>query len=299
MGESLIIDPNLLQKLKGMELKSRFLVRGMYNNRHRTADYGHSTEFVQHREYRRGDEIRNIDWRVYARTGRFYVKVHEMESNMQVHFLLDTSDSMRVPSPAGLPTKLELASSIAGAIAVMAQVQQDSVGLVCLGDNLEEYVPARQGDQHLSLIYQHLNNPPGNGGGKFGQLVREAGARIGSRGMVFILSDCLDSPEELYDAMKILRVCEQDVTLIQILDQNELNFPFDQMTEFRHPESGKKIVGDPVTLKARYMERLNEHLDKIENYCKKIQVDYLRISNADDLINLMPIHFIRRSMEVG
>lgn len=298
MAEKLVIDPNLLQRLKNMELKSRFLVRGLYCNRHRTSDFGHSTEFIQHREYRRGDEIRNIDWRVYARTERFYVKVHEMESNMRVYFLLDTSDSMRVQAPEGLPTKLELAASIAGTIAVMAQVQQDSVGLVCLGDKMDEYVPARQGEQHLSLLYQHLANPPGSGGGKFGQLVQEASSRIGNRGMVFILSDCLDSAEELYDSMKILRVREQDVTLIQVLDKNELEFPFDRMTEFRHPETGAKVVGDPVNLKAKYLERLNAHLDKIEDYCKKIQVDFLRISNADDLLNLMSVHFIQRSMEV-
>jgi len=299
MVDELVIDPNLLNRLKGMELRSRFLVRGMYTNRHRTADFGHSTEFVQHREYRRGDEIRNIDWRVYARTGRFYVKMHEMESNMQVNFLLDTSDSMRVAAPAGLPTKLELAATIAGAVAVMAQVQQDSVGLVCLGNTIDEYVPARQGTQHLALLYQHLNNPVGSGGGKFGQLVKEAGGRIGNRGMVFILSDCLDSPEELYDAMKILRVREQDVTLIHIMDRDEVEFPFDRMTEFRHPETGARIVGDPQALKKKYLERLNAHLEKVESYCKKIQVDYFRISNADDLISLMSVHFIQRSLEMG
>jgi uncharacterized protein (DUF58 family) len=297
MAASLVINPNLLQRLKGMELRSRFLVRGLYDNRHRTADFGHSTEFIQHREYRRGDEIRTIDWRVYARTGRYFVKQHEMESNMQVNFLLDTSDSMRVAPPDGLPSKLELAATISGAIAVMAHVQGDSVGLVCLGDHIEEHVPARQGDQHLALLCQHLGNPPGGGGGQFGNLVHEAGARLGSRGMVFIISDCLDSPEDLYDAMKILRVREQDVTLIQVLDHNELEFPFDRMTEFRHPESGDRLIGDPAALRTKYLERLHAHLEKIETMCKKIQVDYLRISNAADLIDLLSVHFIRRTLE--
>src|SRR5204863_7302548 len=111
--------------------------RGLYSSRHRTKDRGSSTEFIEHREYRWGDEIRTIDWRVLARTDRLYVKVHEMEANMRVHLVLDTSASMRVPPPAGLPGKLELASTIAGAIAVLAEGQQDSVGLLCVGDRIE------------------------------------------------------------------------------------------------------------------------------------------------------------------
>src|SRR5215831_17686198 len=130
------IDPAVLQRLKGIELQSRFLVRGLYNSRHRTADHGTSTEFIEHREYRKGDELRSVDWRVLARTDRLYVKVHEMESNMRVHLVLDTSASMRVPAPQGLPTKLELACTIAGGVAMMVESQQDSVGMVCLADKI-------------------------------------------------------------------------------------------------------------------------------------------------------------------
>src|SRR5262249_27719851 len=111
-SETLEIDPRLLERLKGIELKSRFLVRGLYVSRHRTADHGSSTEFIEHRDYRRGDELRRIDWRVLARTDRLSVKVHEMESTMKVHLVVDTSESMRVPPPAGLPGKLDLACLI-------------------------------------------------------------------------------------------------------------------------------------------------------------------------------------------
>src|SRR3954447_5323638 len=122
------IDPAILQRLKGIELQSRFLVRGLYSSRHRTSDHGASTEFIEHREYRRGDELRRIDWRVMARTDRLFVKVHEMESNLRVHLVVDSSASMRVPPPAGLPGKLNLACVIAGAIATLAEGQQDSIG---------------------------------------------------------------------------------------------------------------------------------------------------------------------------
>lgn len=293
------IDPSLMQKLKGIELKSRFLVRGLYSSRHRTADHGSSTEFIEHREYRRGDELRSIDWRVLARTNRVYVKVHEMESNMRVHLLLDTSASMRVPPPPGLPSKLDLACVVAGAIALMVETQQDSIGLLCLGDRVEEAIPAKQGQMQLSIIFEHLANPHGKGGGRFGDLVRDVTGRLGKRGIVFLFTDALDDPEVVFSAMKNLRVREQDVTLVHLLDRNEIDFPFDRMTEFRHPETGRKIVGDPAALRAGYLARFQAHLEKIESYCKKAQADYLRLDNSDDLSKLLMLHFIRRLTRGG
>jgi uncharacterized protein (DUF58 family) len=288
------VDPSLLQKLKGIELKSRFLVQGLYSNRHRTAERGLSTEFVEHREYRRGDALRTIDWRVLARTDRFYVKVHEMESNMRVHLVLDTSASMRVAPPPGAASKLELCAAIAGAVGMMVETQQDAVGLFCLGDKIDEYIPARQGKTHLSLIYQHLAKPPGGGGGRFGELVQSATERLGTRGIVFLLTDALDDPDQLLTAMQGLRVREHDVTLVQVLDHNEIDFPFDRITEFRHPESGARLVGDPAALRNKYRERLQAHLDKVESYCKRAQADYLRLHNRDDLAKLLTLHFVRR-----
>ena len=293
------IDPVLLQRLKGIELKSHFLVRGLYSNRHRTADHGLSTEFVEHREYRRGDELRTIDWRVLARTDRLYVKVHEMESNMRVHLLLDTSASMRVPPPEGLPSKLELASAIAGAVAMMVETQQDSVGLLALGNRIEEHIPTRQGKTHLSLLYQHLANPPGDGGGRFGELLREATGRMGTRGLVFLFTDALDDPEVLFSALKNLAVRQQDVTVIQVLDRNEIEFPFDRMTEFRHPETGGRLVGNPAGLRAKYQSRLSAHLETVRDYCRRARADYLCLHNGDDLKKLLALHFIRRAVQGG
>jgi uncharacterized protein (DUF58 family) len=297
--KQLEIDPTLLQRLKGIELRSRYLLRGLYSSRHRTADRGASTEFIEHREYRRGDELRSIDWRVMARTDRLFVKVHEMESNMRVHLLLDTSESMRVPPPAGLPSKLELSCVIAGAIAMMVETQQDAVGLFCIGDRIEEAIPARQGLTHLSLLYQHLANPKGDGGGKYGDRVLEASARLGKRGVVFLITDALDDPKTLLSALQNLRVREQDVTLIQMLDRNEIEFPFDRLTEFRHPETRGRVVGDPSALRAGYLARLQKHLDEVETACKKAQADYLRLDNAADLNKLLALHFIRRLMRGG
>jgi uncharacterized protein (DUF58 family) len=293
------IDPALLQRLKGIELQSRFLVRGLYSSRHRTADHGSSTEFIEHREYRKGDELRRIDWRVMARTDRLFVKVHEMESNLRVHLVVDSSASMRVPPPAGLPGKLDLASVIAGAIATLVEGQQDATGLAFLGDRVDEFIPARQGKAHLAILYQHLGGPPGSGGGRFGALVKEISPRMGSRGVVFLLTDALDDPDIFSAALRDLRVRDQDVTVIHLLDRNELDFPFDRMTEFRHPETNRRLVGDPAVLRANYLARLRAHIERIETGCQKAEADYLRLDNGADLGRLLALHFIRRLLRGG
>ena len=290
------IDPKLLDRLKGVELKSRFLVRGLYNSRHRTGDRGSSTEFIEHREYRWGDEIRSIAWRILGRTDRMYVKVHEMEANMRVHLVLDSSASMRVPPPAGLPGKLDLAAVVAGALAILAEGQQDSVGLLCLGDRIEQAIPARQGKAHLRLLLEHLAAPRGQGGGRFGELVFQSGAHLGTRAMVLLLTDALDDPESLLRAMKHLRARQHDVGLVQILDRNEIEFPFDRLAEFRHPESGARLIGDPALLRSNYLRRLQAHLDRVQACCRKAQADYLLLDNAADLGRLLAMHLVRRAM---
>jgi uncharacterized protein (DUF58 family) len=293
-NNSLTIDPRLLEQLKGIELKSRFLVRGFYENRHRTRDFGASNEFIEHKDYQRGDEIRRIDWRVFARTRRLYVKRFEMEANMRVHFILDTSDSMRVPAEGGRPTKLELAATITGALAMMAVSQQDSAGLFCIGDTINEAIPARQGMRHLALLFQHLGAPRGQGGGKFGEIAWTTLQQIGRRGVTFVLTDALDPLEPLIETLKGLMVREQDVTLIQVLDESELTFPFDKMTEFRHPETGRRIMGDPQALRDRYLARMTAHVEKVRLFCIQHGVDYLRLHTGDDLAALLSSHFVQR-----
>jgi uncharacterized protein (DUF58 family) len=292
--EGLVIDPHLLESLSRIELRSRLLVRGLYHNRHRTTDFGASNEFVEHRDYNRGDELRTVDWRLYARTSRLYVKRYEMEANMRVHFLLDTSDSMRVPPPAGLPTKLDLAATIVAAVATMVVTQQDAAGLWCLGERIEQRVPARQGMRHLAMLMQLLGRPKGSGGGGLGSLLAEATPQLGSRGVIFLVSDLLDDLEPTFAALRNLCARRQDVTIFQVLDRSEMEFPYDRLTEFRHPESGAKVVGDPNALREKYLQRLGEHLARIEAFCRRHRVDYLRIHNGEDLIKLLRSHFLRR-----
>ena len=177
---------------------------------------------------------------------------------------------------------------------MMAVAQQDSVGLFCVGDKIEDAIPARQGMRHLALLYQRLGAPRGKGGGNFGEVAWEAMQRIGRRGLTFVLTDALDTLEPIFETLKGLMVREQDVTLLQVLDETELTFPFDKMTEFRHPESGRRIMGDPLALKARYLERFGAHQARVGEFCRQHGVDYLLVHNGDDLITLLSSHFLGR-----
>jgi uncharacterized protein (DUF58 family) len=144
------------------------------------------------------------------------------------------------------------------------------------------------------LLYQHLGSPRGKGGGNFGPIAWQVMQRIGRRGVTFVLTDALDALDPIFETLKGLMVREQDVTLLQVLDETELTFPFDKMTEFRHPESGRRIMGDPLALRARYLERLEAHQRRIGEFCHQQGVDYLRVHNGDDLIALLSSHFLQR-----
>jgi len=290
------IDPALLERLSGLELRSRFLVRGLFASRHRTSDFGSSTEFIEHRAYRWGDELRTIDWRVFGRTDRFYVKVHEMEATMPIHLVLDTSASMRVPPESGRLGKFALAQVVAGAIATMAVWQQDAVGLFTVGDAVDTQMPPRQGDLHLSQVLRGLANPPLGTGGAFGERLMDVGARAGSRGMMFVLTDALDDVNLLGRALRTLRGRLQDVTLIRIFDRRELDFPYDRMTEFRQPETGERVFADPHTVRRHYLERLNAHREAVAATCRKAETTLLELDTASDLAALLSLHFIRRLM---
>jgi len=298
-SKGLSIDPALLQRLSDIELRSRFLVRGLFNSRHRTSDFGSSTEFIEHREYRWGDELRNIDWRIFGRADRFYVKVHEMEADMRLHLIVDTSDSMRVAPAPGRLGKLNLACVIAGALAHMVIWQRDSVGLHAVGERIGASFPPRQGDMHLSQIMRCLGAPPGGGSGNLSLHLKDIAARAGSRAMVFIMTDALDDTAKLGEALRIMRQRFLDVTLLRIFDRRELDFPFDRMTEFRDPESGARTYAEPHLVRRSYLRALDEHRRLVAEACRKAEAGFMEIDDTSDLGELLSLHLISRLVNRG
>lgn len=290
-----LLDPAILRSIERIEVKARLLVDGMYASRHRCPAYGYSVEFVDHREYVPGDEPRSIDWRMLARTERYYVKRFEMESNMDVVCLLDGSASMgyRSTDPARLG-KFEYARYLAAAIAYLVRKQQDSAGLVIFDEVIRDFLPAKQGQRHLFTLLSRLEQAqPGRGTDSRGALKLIA-SRLSRRGIVVVVGDCHGDPEESLDGLRQLRARGHEVILFHLLDEDEVTFPFTALASFRDLESGAQVMGDPLRQREAYLERLGAFRTAIADGCASAGIDYRFISTAQPIETVLRDYLLFR-----
>jgi uncharacterized protein (DUF58 family) len=276
------LSPALLRSIASYELKARIMVDGMYASRHRCPAYGYSVEFVDHREYTRGDEPRTIDWKMLARTEKYFVKRFEMESNMNVACLLDISGSMgyRSNSTERL-TKLEYGCYLAAGLCYLASSQQDSPGLVSFDQDIRDFLPPRQGQRHLFSILSRLQQAKSGGATNVASVLKLAVQRLHRRGIIVLISDCHGETEEVVDGFRHLVARGQELVVFQLLDQDEIDFPFDSLTAFRDAESGAEVMCDPVRQRARYLERFDEFQAGVKQGCVSCGADYRRVSTVE------------------
>jgi uncharacterized protein (DUF58 family) len=278
------LDANLLRSIAGIELKARLLVEGMYASRHRSPDYGSSVEFVDHREYARGDEWRTIDWKMLARTERYYVKRFEMESNMNVVCLLDTSGSMGyLPQDKNRLSKLEYGSYLAAALSHLATHQQDAPGLVTFDTEMRAFLPPRQGRRHLFAILSTLESLASRGESDLGPTLRMIGQRLQRRGVIVLISDCHSAVESAIDGIRHLVARRHDVVVYHLLDADEVSFPFHDLTSFRDLETGRQLMSDPLRVRSTYLERLARFRESIQAGCAAAGADYRFVDTAEPL----------------
>jgi len=278
------LNPTILRSIANIELKARVLVEGMYASRHRSPNYGFSVEFVDHREYSPGDEPRTIDWKMLARTERYYVKRFEMESNMNVVCLLDTSRSMGYrPSRDDRLTKLEYGCTLAAATSFLVHRQQDAPGLVTFGDDIRDFVPPRQGERHLHTLLARLEELEAEGTTDLGRVLETIGQRITRRGIVLLITDGYGEPERVVDGIRHLVARGHDVVLFQLMDHDEVTFPFKALTTFRDMESGYHLMSDPLRQRALYLERLEAFRSAIATGTTGCGADYRFIDTADPI----------------
>ncbi len=276
-----LLDPGLLRSIERIEMKARLLVDGMYASRHRCPAYGFSVEFVDHREYVAGDEPRSIDWKMLARTEKYFVKRFEMESNMDVVSLVDASASMGYrSSDASRLTKFEYARYLAAALAYLVRKQQDSAGMVLFDAAVREFLPARQGQRHLFTILSRLEQAQATGGTDLGPVLKLIASRLGRRGIVVVISDCHGEPEVALDGLRNLRARGHEVILFHLLDEDEVKFPFTSLVSFRDMESGRQVMGDPLRQRARYLERFEAFRAAIAGGCAAAGIDYRFVDTA-------------------
>lgn len=275
--------PEVLQQVTRLDLRARFLVEGFLSGLHESPYKGFSVEFSDHRKYVPGDELRRVDWKVYGKTDRYYIKRFEAETTMECHLLLDRSASMGF-RPRTLPkrfmTKFEYATAIAAALGYLMIHQQDAVGLVTFDSRIREYARPRAKRTHLGDILSILANCTPSGYTDVAGSIHEAATIIKKRGLVIVFSDFLDEPEDIEKALSHLRYRGHDVIVFHILDVSEANFPFKGPMEFTDPETNIRIKADADAVRADYLDAVAEFVADIRGRCRTIGVDYVQLDTS-------------------
>ena len=268
------LDPKVLAAVKDMELKARVLVQGLYIGLHDTPYYGNSAEFADHRQYYPGDDVRDIDWKVFARTDKYFLKRYRMEADMPVTVVVDTSASMGYHSDNVL-SKFDYAVHMAAGLCNLIVQQNDRAGLVLFDRSVRTFVKPKSGKRHLYQLLHYLAEvEPGEPTGVV-EVGHEIARRLTQRGLIVLISDLLDPDyERLHRVLSHLRSTGNDVIVFQVLDPTEIEFPFTRTQTFADPETGDELVVEPHAFRETYQQRVEAFLDSVKRQCLSFHYDY-------------------------
>jgi uncharacterized protein (DUF58 family) len=292
-----LVDPRVMNEIGSLELLSRCVVDGFLSGKHRSTHKGGCGEFAQHRPYAAGDEVRCIDWRVYARNDRYFIRQFEEETNLQATLALDTSGSMRF----GLSTisKFEYARRAAACVARLLLHQRDAIGAAVLHDSAPIFVPPRQNASHLQAVLLALMNATPSGGGNLAGQIRSCIPRMRRRGLFVLFSDCFGELDELTKVLKVVRARGHDVLVFQVLAPEEIQFDFRRWSTFQSLEQTTvKLNLDPAAIRDQYLKRIQNFLDKLEEAVTGIGGDYVRTTTGHDLGETLA-YFLRSRVAKG
>jgi uncharacterized protein (DUF58 family) len=254
------------------------VVEGFVTGLHRSPYHGFSVEFAEHRPYMPGDSLRNIDWKVYAKSDRFYVKQYEDETNLRAHILLDVSRSMTYGG-AGAISKLEYAKHLAAALAYLMLHQQDAVGLMLFAESIRRYVPPRSARRHLRVLLRELEQLEPGPTTDVGTCLHQLADRIRRRGLVVVLSDLMDEPARVLQGLKHFRYKQHDVIVFQILDEDERAFPFHDELGFVDLETGEEVITQSWVLAGEYRKTVADWSEAYHRACGEHQIEFVPITN--------------------
>lgn len=275
------LHPEAIRRIGRLELRARHIVEGLLSGMHRSPFFGQSVEFLQHRQYAPGDDLRHVDWKVWAKQDRLYVKQFEEDTNLRCTLLVDVSNSMRYGS--GPLSKFEYAATVAVSFAYLLLKQQDSVGCIAFDDTIRARTPMRSTRAHLSKIAQALQeNPPANKTDP-GAVLREIAETQPRRGMVIVLSDLFGDVDSILRGLRLLRQRDHDVIVLHILDDDELDFPFDNPTRFEGLELPQNLTCNPRALRDGYMKSLESFLQRMRRGCARDAVEYTLLRTSEHL----------------
>ncbi len=282
-----LLRPEALQRLNRLELIARGAVEGFVTGRHTSPYKGFSVEFAEHRQYAPGDDVRDLDWRVYGKSDRYYIKQYIEETNLRSTVVLDASGSMsyagtRAATVDGQPlSKFEYGRYLAASLAYMMINQQDAVGLVTCDTQVRRYIPARSRASHLRAILDELHRTEPGGDTTLADILHDVAERVHRRGLVFIISDLFDDEQQVLNALHHFRYRKHEVVLFHLLAEEEISFPFNRYSEFRDLEGDPgRLELDPRTIRAEYLDRMNRFVDQVRQGCGRMHVDYVPINTT-------------------
>jgi uncharacterized protein (DUF58 family) len=280
-----LLDPQALARIHRLELLARGVVEGFVSGRHRSPYKGFSVEFAEHREYSPGDDLRDLDWRVFGKTDRYYIKQYMEETNLRCTILLDASGSMSYAGKAaarrdGRPlSKFEYARFMAACLAHLLIGQQDGVGLVRFDSEVRRYFPARGQAGYLRAMLGDLAEAVAGGETGLAPVLHEVAERIRRRGLVILISDLFDEPEALLNALQHFRFRKHEVIVFHVMADEEREFPFEQWTEFRDLEQNHiRLELDPRSLKAAYQQEVARFEEDLRKGCGRMKIDYVPVN---------------------
>ena len=284
--------PEAIQRISRLELRARHVVEGFLSGMHRSPYFGQSVEFLQHREYVIGDDLRHVDWKVWARQDRLYVKQFEEETNLRCLLVVDVSKSMAYGR--GPLNKYEYACTAAASIAHLVLAQQDAVGCISFDEKVRRSTPVRTKRTHLLSVIEALNVSEPRDKTDMYAIMRQVAEEHPRRGVTVVISDLLTDPARLMKGLKLLRQRGHDVLVIQILDDDELDFPFSGPMRFEGLESPDFLNCDPRALREGYLEELRKFLDEIRRKCAQNTIDYTLIRTSQPLDAALATFLSRR-----
>ncbi|HPM36804.1 MAG TPA: DUF58 domain-containing protein [candidate division Zixibacteria bacterium] len=273
------LDPETVSKLKGMEMRARMVVEGFIAGLHKSPYHGFSVEFAEHRQYMPGDNIRAIDWKVYAKSDRFYIKQYEEETNLKAYLLLDCSASMAYHSGERI-RKLDYAGLLCGALSYLMLRQRDAVGLVTYDRKIRRYIPPRSRSGHLHVLLNEIAAQAPSDTTDISSTLHEMADRIKRRGLVIILSDLIDEADKLISGLKHFRYNNHEVIVFHILDPRERDFAFPREAVFKDMETGEELTTLPYQIKKDYAKAVAAFSSEIASACRQAAIDYHPIDTA-------------------
>ncbi len=257
---------------------------------------GYSVEFAEHREYVPGDDIRFLDWKVYGKTDRLYIKHYEEETNLEAHLVVDASESMSYDSRDGDgPSKFDYASWAAAGLAYLITQQQDAAGLVLFDEQVRLKLPAQSSQGHLRNIITELDKAEPIAGTGIGRALAEAGEAIRRRGLVVLFSDLLDDPKQILRGLRQVRQRGHEVLLFHVLAHDELTFPFQRLTRFEGMELMPNVTADPVALRTAYQAEVQAFRRRLRRVCLANRIDLVEMDTSQSLGIVLAAYLAKRA----